>query len=519
MPNDRFSDLIRHANPVTQEPPRLMDDAWSDIVAAQGRAHPTFDGERRRTRLTWTHPRRVFAVAAAVLLIAGVSTVMSVRGPSNSPSLSSSITRAFGVVNAGASTGDFSLTPASPSGFNLVTCPTSQVCYLESQFAFDSAGNPLPTTAYKTVDGGTSWTAMSMPAAGTPNTSFSCPTVSVCSIGVVKSPSGSPGSPFAVGTVQSILSTTDGGATWTSHVVSINPVTGIDSALDSTLVNVQGQWTHLQCFSSTSCIATASVPSDQPQDPVNGVDDVGVYRAVIMRTDDGGATWTSSVLPWSMNLDESPGWSNSQDVELSCSTASVCVGVTTVVHSVVNNGQTANVLVWRSNDGGVTWLSSWAPAPAIGILGRSTLTCPTTLQCYAAVTTGVRWPSRTEQIMMTMDGGVSWTFESPSTSTSPSAINNYNSISCTSGSTCWVAGELLNGGEPANTHFNNTQASIWSSSDSGTTWTSVLLPAQLGFALEVACNSVASCLAVAVPPLDNRHPSFSGGEILSNQEG
>jgi photosystem II stability/assembly factor-like uncharacterized protein len=423
------------------------------------------------------------------------------------------------VVNADASTGDFSLTPASPSGFNLATCPTSQVCYLESQFAVDSAGNPLPTTAYKTVDGGTSWTAMSMPAAGTPNTSFSCPSVSVCSIGVVKSPSGSPGSPFAVGTVQSILSTTDGGATWTSHVVSINPVTGIDPSLDSTLVNVQGQWTHLQCFSSTSCIAAASVPSDQPQQPVNGVDDVGVYRAVIMRTDDGGATWTSSVLPWSMNLDGSPGWSNSQDIELSCSTASVCVGLTTVVHSVVNNGQTANVLVWRSNDGGVTWLSSWAPAPAIGILGRSTLTCPTTLQCYAAVTTGVRWPSRTEQIMVTMDGGVSWTFESPSTSTSPSAINNYNSISCTSASTCWVAGELLNGGEPANTHLNNTQASIWSTSDSGTTWASVPLPAQLGFALEVACNPVASCLAVAVPPLDNRHPSFSGGEILSNQGG
>jgi hypothetical protein len=40
MPNDRFSDLIRNANPVTQEPTRSMDDAWNDIVAAQGRAHP-----------------------------------------------------------------------------------------------------------------------------------------------------------------------------------------------------------------------------------------------------------------------------------------------------------------------------------------------------------------------------------------------------------------------------------------------------------------------------------------------
>jgi photosystem II stability/assembly factor-like uncharacterized protein len=512
MSNDRVADLLRNANPVTGEPRRPIDDAWNDIIAAQREARSESTSSMRRASGVWATPRRILAVAAAILLIAGVSTVVSVRGLNGSPSLSFSITRAFGVVNADASTGGFSSTPASPSGLNLATCPTSQVCYLESQFAVDSAGNPLPTTAYKTVDGGTSWTAMSMPAAGTPDTSFSCPTALACSIGVVKSPSGSPSGPFEVGTVQSILSTTDGGATWTTHVVSINPVTGIDPSLNSTLVNVQGRWTQLQCFSSTSCIAAASVPSDQPQEPVTGVDDVGVYRAVIMRTDDGGATWTSVVLPWSKNVDGSPGWSNSQDITLSCSTASVCVGLTQVLHSVVNNGQTANVLVWRSNDGGLTWLSSWAPVPAES---GGTLTCPTTQQCYAVV--GGVMTSRTEQIMVTMDGGASWTFESPSTSTSPSAINRYQSISCTSASTCWIAGELL-----INSDGNNTQASIWSTSDSGTTWASVPLPARLGFALEVACNPVASCLAVALPPYVNGKIASKGplsAEILSNQGG
>src|ERR1035437_6660326 len=132
MPNDRFSDLIRSANPVTQEPTRSMDDAWNDIVGARGRAHPRFIGKRRRTPLTWTHPRRVFAVAAAVLLIASISAVMSVRGPSTTPSLTNSIAQAFGIVNAdAASAGSFSSTPASPQGFNVLTCPTSQVCYLE----------------------------------------------------------------------------------------------------------------------------------------------------------------------------------------------------------------------------------------------------------------------------------------------------------------------------------------------------------------------------------------------------
>jgi len=510
--NDRVADLLRNANPVTGEPRRPIDDAWDAILAAQREVPLESTGTMRRAPRAQMTPRRILTAAAAIVLIAGVSTVVSFRGPNGAPSLSSSISRAFGVVNAGASTGSFGFT-ASPSGLNRVTCPTSQVCYLESQYAFDSAGNPIPTTDYKTVDGGTSWTAMSMPEAGTPDTSFSCPTSLVCSIGEEKSPSGSPSGPFAVGTVQSILSTTDGGTTWTSHVVPINPITGSDPALDSSLANVQGRWEQLQCFSSTSCVAAASVPSDQPQEPVNGVDDIGVYRAVVMRTDDGGATWTSVVLPWSKNQDGSPGWSNNQDLEFSCPTASDCVGLTQVIHSVVNNAQTANLLVWRSNDGGLTWASSWAPAPAES---GGPLTCPTTLQCYVSVATGSLY-SRTEQIMVTMDGGASWTFESPSASTSPSSINRYQSISCTSASTCWIAGEVLINGD----NFN-TKAAIWSTSDSGVTWASVPVPAQLGFVVEVACNPVASCLAMAMPPFVNGKVASNGpvsADILSNQGG
>jgi hypothetical protein len=138
MPIERFSDLIRNANPVTQEPTRSMDDAWNDVVAAQGRPDPTFIGKRRRTPFPWTPTRRLVAAAVAVLLIAGISTVVSVRGSSNSPSLTNSIAQAFGVVNAdAASAGSFSATPASPHGFNVLTCPSSEVCYLESTNSVD----------------------------------------------------------------------------------------------------------------------------------------------------------------------------------------------------------------------------------------------------------------------------------------------------------------------------------------------------------------------------------------------
>jgi hypothetical protein len=512
MPNDRFSDLIRNANPVTHEPTRSMDEAWNDIVAAQGRACPAFIGKRRRTSLTWTKPRRLFAVAAAVLLIAGFSTVMSVRGPSNSLSLTNSIAQAFGVVNADASSaGSFSSTPASPQGFNVLTCPTSEVCYLESTNAIGVNGDSSVTTAYKTVDGGTTWTSISLPAAGNPDTSFSCSSVSVCSVGMLSAPAGSPTGPFPQGTVQSMLTTTDGGATWTSHVVSINPVLGDDAALDTSLVNVQGQWSQLQCFSAVSCIAVALVPSDQPQ---GGSDNSnGVERTVIMRTDDGGATWTSSVLPWSTAFDGSPGWSNAQVVTLSCATSSNCIGLSSVFHSVVDNAQTSNVLVWRSTDGGVTWQNNWAPAPALASSLR--LTCPTTMQCYAPVEVGSSVPSNKNEIMMTRDGGITWTFVTPASAGSASSIDEYDSVNCTSASTCWIAGEVMPTGR-----LGSSQAAIWATSDAGQTWTSVPLPIKLGIIFQVVCNAPASCLAVAQPPYEDGQAIPNGplpGEILSNQ--
>jgi len=516
MPNDRFSDLIRNANPVTQEPTRSMDDAWNDIVAAQGRAHVTFVDKRRRSPLTWTNPRRVFAVAAAALLIAGVSTVMSVRGPSGSPSLTNSIAQAFGVVNAdAASAGGFSSTPASPQGFNVLTCPTSEVCYLESTNAIGVNGDSSVTTAYKTVDGGTTWTSISIPATGNPDTSFSCSSVSVCSVGMLSAPAGSPTGPFPQGTVQSMLTTTDGGATWTSHVVSINPVLGDDAALDASLANVQGQWSQLQCFSAVSCIAVALVPSDQPQEPIqSGDNNSGVQRTVIMRTDDGGVTWTSSVLPWSSAFDGSPGWSNAQVVTLACASSTDCIGLSTVFHSVVDNAQTSNVLVWRSTDGGVTWSTNWAPAPAQ--VSSFRLTCPTTLQCYAPVQVGTGNSILSKPaVMMTSDGGVTWTFVSPALTGSAPSSDEFNSVSCTSASTCWIAGEVMPTGR-----LGSSQAAIWATSDAGQTWTSVPLPIKLGIIFQVVCNAPASCLAVAQPPYKDGQAIPTGplpGEILSNQ--
>jgi hypothetical protein len=512
MTNDRLSELVRGANPVVREPMRLADVAWSEIVSVHERARTTTTPRLRAPALR-TSSRRLLALAAAVLLIAGVSTFVSVNGSHNSPSLSNAIARAFGVVNANAaSSGGFSTVPSGPQGSNRMTCPSSEVCYLESTNIVGNAGS-LVTKSYKTTDGGTNWSLLTTPSAGSADTAFSCSSVSVCSVGFLDSPAGSHVGPFQQGTVQSILTTIDGGATWTSFDVVINPVLGYDATVDASLVNVQGQWSQLQCFSATSCIAEALVPSDQPQGPLSSEGAGSVQRTVIMRTDDGGAAWTSTVLPWSSAADGSPGWSNAQPMELVCSSELDCLGLSTVFHSVVNNAQTSNVKAWRSSDGGVTWSSAWAPAPAIASNPASSFTCPTTSRCFAIVQTGAAFPGKPE-IMTTSDGGMTWTFVNPVAAGSGGSEVTLESVSCSSASTCWTAGDQrLNG-------TNNWSAAMWATNNSGATWISVPLPDGLGIVFQVVCNSPAACLAIAQPPYRSGQSAPTGplpGEILSNQ--
>jgi photosystem II stability/assembly factor-like uncharacterized protein len=117
--------------------------------------------------------------------------------------------------------------------------------------------------------------------------------------------------------------------------------------------------------------------------------------------------------------------------------------------------------------------------------------------------------------MMTNDGGNTWTFVNPAPTGIDSSINEYNSVSCTSASTCWIAGEVMPTGR-----LGSSQAAIWATSDAGQTWTPVPLPIKLGIIFQVVCNAPASCLAVAEPPYRDGQVIPIGplpGEILSNQ--
>jgi hypothetical protein len=516
MSGDRISDLIRSANPAVQSPKKSTDDAWHDVVVAiESERYRVFMPSRRMHR-DGSRRRRLLTASAAALLVASAVTIVSLQEKHTLPSLTSAFAKAFGVVNADAATsGGFTATPPSPQGSNEMTCPSREVCYLESTNVAGPNSELTVTKVFKTVDGGATWSQVAMPSPQFLDTPLSCPSDSVCSVGAEYDPAVSHSGPYPKGTSQSMLTTTDGGATWTSHRVTIDPVLGYDSSVDPSLAGVQGQWMQLQCFDATSCIAVALVASDQPEQPRDaGSPPTTVQRTMVMRTDDGGASWTSTVLPWSSARDGSPAWSNAQPMSMSCASSMVCLGISTVFHSVVGNSQTASVVVWRSVDGGRTWRSNWVPSSAVGTSLQ--LTCPTTQRCWALVTMGEgNLALSTPGVITTNNGGQSWSVVTPPFPEGSSSVDRYNTVSCTTSSTCWIGGGVTTPGE-------TSRAAIWATQDAGRTWMSAPLPVKLGYVFQVVCNAPDSCLAVAQPPYNSGQAIPSGplpGEILSNQLG
>jgi photosystem II stability/assembly factor-like uncharacterized protein len=306
----------------------------------------------------------------------------------------------------------------------------------------------------------------------------------------------------AVGTIQEMLTTKNGGAKWSVLKVPMAPVTGQDSAPDPQLTGLQGSLTQLQCFNSESCIGFGTVPSDQPSQPLIAPIQ-GASRTVVMRTQDGGKTWSSTVLPWSNTPTGVPAWSNAQEVTATCSSPSICVGIATVLAEGNSSGiQPTSMLEFRTSNGGVTWTSNWIP----NIQGTvSALTCPDEDHCYATVEVGdLGANSGTPEVLATSDGGGTWGLENVFTST-PSRDNALTSIACPSINTCLASGFQRSLANP-----ELSTGTIFVTSDGGQTWSPSQLPAGLGIVTEVDCASAQTCLAIAQPPYLSGAPAPSG---------
>jgi photosystem II stability/assembly factor-like uncharacterized protein len=377
-------------------------------------------------------------------------------------------------TDGGSTWNDVATAPGNNKPLTQVECPSSSVCYAVGDrgnvmkstdggqtWAWEfgaTYGNPMyglscpsTTTCYatdiyahvfKTTDGGTTWAAQVTPITtpytpvvaetGGPNpwgglTGISCSDASTCvGVGIYASVNGqtnpNPDPP--------IVTTTDGGTTWTRQVSgagtgnflqavfclpgtttcwAVGRAGKIETTTDlvtwtAQTSNTTSYLNSVFCTSTSFCIAVGQ----------NGT--VDVYN---------GSTWTAST--------GNGGTGTLADV--------VCPGGNLVCYATGKQGVTL-----LTTTGGTSWTQQAGGGSQANQLNG--ISCTSTSSCYAAGNAG--------QLLKTTNGGQTWTIP---TSGTTSALNG---ISCTSSSACVAVGA-------AGTARVTTDGSTWNAGGTGTT--------------------------------------------------
>lgn len=261
--------------------PRELD---ADALIAEARAQ-----RRRRWRRN--------AVVLAAALVATAAAVGGYEGVQTPPRPTSR--QPFGSVASTTwhSAGHTVWATGVPPNFALaeasaVSCASSgSTCYVEVQaYGFQPDGSPtalatvppglspFDTTAYRSGDGGATWTQLSLPAGTYLSSPISCTSASRCAVGARTGTSIT----SAMGFTAAILTTDDGGRSWQQHP----------------LPQWVGLATSVACPTSTRCVAVVE-PSTRAvvdsMEPLNGAN--AFYASSILTTTDSGRTWATIALP------------------------------------------------------------------------------------------------------------------------------------------------------------------------------------------------------------------------------
>lgn len=331
-----------------------------------------------------------------------------------------------------------------------LACPTTTTCYADNLQPGDSYSN-----IEVTHDGGNSWQQSNLPVTLSDATPLACVDPETCAtLGI--DPSGN----------ATFFETSDGGAAWASL------------AGPSQLTSSIGV-TDLACTTAESCVAVASNPADQS----------GAALAFV--TNDGGATWTHSVLPTdfvptglqcvSGELCVASGFSQSPDGSSQSPGGSSTIPPGTVLYS---------------SDDGATWAAAIVP-PGLGPLGG--VSCTDSTDCVASLFGD---DGSSSQILASTNGGQSWS--ETAASGLPAAF--VTGLSCPTAAECWAAGMVRvgsggsddSGGPIAVTLGPGVGGMVASSSDSGQTWQVQQLPQGVLMVRDITCPSDTSCYALAI---------------------
>jgi hypothetical protein len=210
-----------------------------------------------------------------------------------------------------------------------VSCASATLCLATG--VVPEVGEPFAGQLIASTDGGSTWTAATLPPATRALSGIACPTATFC---------------VTVGA--SIDVSNDGGMTWIPKAVTGTVGTG---ALRS-----------VACASATQCVAVGA--------NVNGEQDPTVPGLAVV-TSDGGATWQAETMPSSTSAIDQI----------------TCVGGSQCLVGGFSDASGGTAAFASSGDGGRTWQSQPPPSGLSRIAG---LTCPAVNDCVAVGVTGTQ---------------------------------------------------------------------------------------------------------------------------------
>lgn len=454
-----------------------------------GLGAPTSPGRPRRDRWDRRWQRRSWPVVTAVLAgaVAVLLAVAFLPPPGEAPQKAHP--SATGHVSTQTPTAhsprwrlvaalqgaQFQLGSGNPTNVAGVRCATLTLCFLETGYGLDYNQGSLSVS----TDGGHTWSQVTLPPDTAPTTRVSCPTPTWCAVGAGKLDPAT-GDPLAGKPSRDpeLLVSTDQGATWSVQPVPL-PVGVVQIPASGRFPAETTRWPgaidDLACSAPDSCSVIA-----EAENPSRGAGD---NELVFARTTDGGAHWTSTVLP--ERKSETGGqipMAAGTDVSMACPSATECV----VVAAFVSIGQHAST--WTTTDAGVSWSES--PVPGVGT-PRAPISCPDQQDCWLL-------GGSSDVLFHSADMGATWSpVQLPTTTVdagSQPVPGGWDAVSCSSATTCWIAG-----------------SGIQMTDDGGATWQAVPLPTgtnpPLGPVLQISCNTEQACAAVAqaggIPEAEN----------------
>jgi photosystem II stability/assembly factor-like uncharacterized protein len=352
-----------------------------------------------------------------------------------------------------------------PSGFDkaltAVKCPSSTVCY-----AAGDRGN-----MFKSTDGGASWSHLAS-TDGNPLYGLACPTADVC---------------YATDIYAHVIKTADGGATFTWQKTPVTtPGLGVPgSGGPNPFAGLFG----ISCTDVNTCVAVGGYPPAGTDPPLVTTTDGGATWTqqtsnsgagnYLHAVTNAGGTWYAvgrgGSIVTSTNLTT---WTKLTSNTTNALTGITCTGATSCVAT--GQGGTVDVLsggTWTASTGngggaflagvkcldastcftagkqGVTLATSngttWTQQAGGGTTNQmNSISCPTSATCFTVGNAGT--------ILATKNAGQTWIAQ---TSGTTSALNG---VACVSATSCVAAGA-------AGTVKYTTDGSTWSTGTSGTT--------------------------------------------------